>query len=38
MVEFHIFHLRRALWPALIRTVKGQGYTIDPESETADAA
>lgn len=35
MVEFHIFHLRRALWPELIRTVKGQGYTIDPESEAA---
>jgi DNA-binding response OmpR family regulator len=33
MVEFHIFHLRRALWPGLIRTVKGQGYTIDLVSE-----
>ena len=38
MVAFHIFHLRRALWPTLIRTFKGQGYTIDPESETTDAA
>ncbi len=29
-VDVHIHHLRRKLYPELIRTVRGMGYTIDP--------
>ncbi len=31
-VEVHIHHLRRKLWPELIRTIRGVGYVIDKES------
>ena len=29
-LEVHIHHLRRKLYPELIRTVRGVGYRIDP--------
>ncbi len=31
-VEVHIHHLRRKLWPELIRTIRGVGYVIDKET------
>ncbi|MGE0370570.1 MAG: response regulator [Gammaproteobacteria bacterium] len=31
-VEVHIHHLRRKLWPELIRTIRGVGYVIDKEA------
>ncbi|MCC6207798.1 MAG: response regulator, partial [Gammaproteobacteria bacterium] len=30
-VEVHIHHLRKKLWPELIRTIRGVGYVIDKE-------
>ena len=36
-VEVHVHHLRRKLGRELIRTVHGQGYTID-ELESFDPA
>ena len=29
-IDVHVHHLRRKLYPALIRTVRGIGYRIDP--------
>ncbi|HJW04024.1 MAG TPA: response regulator transcription factor [Azospira sp.] len=36
-IEVHIHHLRRKLWPELIRTVRGVGYLI-PEAPSAKGA
>jgi two-component system response regulator QseB len=31
-LDVHIHHLRRKLYPGVIRTVRGLGYVIDPPS------
>jgi two-component system response regulator QseB len=36
-VDVHIHNLRKKLYPGLIRTVRGLGYTVDPVG-SADAA
>jgi len=36
-IEVHVHHLRRKLFPGLIRTVRGIGYVLDRASQEAEA-
>ncbi|TDB04684.1 response regulator [Halomonas marinisediminis] len=36
-IEVHVHHLRRKLFPGLIRTVRGIGYVLDPTSQEREA-
>ncbi len=38
-IEVHVHHLRRKLFPGVIRTVRGIGYVLDkPGERTGDNA
>jgi two-component system response regulator QseB len=37
-IEVHVHHLRRKLFPGLIRTVRGIGYVLDKPSDSASGS